>query len=212
MHFVTNDLDSTASSRERILAAGKRLFARHGYEHASTASIARAALTSESQLVRYFGGKAGLLEAVFDAGWQPLNGRFQVLLAQTPTAREAIANLVTRLIEAFGEDPEMAYIFLFEGRRVRGNGPAVALSKGFLEFSGLLLGMIRRGQQDGSFGADLREEAVAAALIGAAEGMIRERLIAQRAGHPHPFPEAEIRSVFSSMLDGLAPSPRPVSG
>lgn len=208
MHSVAIDLDSTASSRERILAAGKRLFARHGYEHASTAAIAREALTSESQLVRYFGGKAGLLEAVFDASWQPLNEKIRAMLARSPTAREAMAGLLTKIIEAFGEDTEMAYIFLFEGRRVRENGSAVAVSKGFLEFSDLLLGVIRRGQQDGSFGSDLREEAVAAALIGAAEGMIRERLIAERAGHPNPIPEADIRSVFSSMLTGLAPSSR----
>ena len=47
------DPDSTHTSRSRLLAAGKTLFARHGYEQASTAAIAREAGTSESQLVRY---------------------------------------------------------------------------------------------------------------------------------------------------------------
>ena len=38
-----------------------------------TASIAREAGSSESQLIRYFGGKAGLLEAIFNESWTALN-------------------------------------------------------------------------------------------------------------------------------------------
>src|SRR5262249_320630 len=64
------DPDSTSTSRSRLLAAGKELFARHGYEQASTAAIARLAGTSESQLVRYFDGKAGLLQAIFNESWR----------------------------------------------------------------------------------------------------------------------------------------------
>ncbi len=202
------DLDNTASSRSRILAAGKSLFARHGYEHASTAAIAREALTSESQLVRYFGGKAGLLEAVFDTSWKPLNERIQALVLEAATARDAMVGVLSAIIGVFGADPELAYIFLFESRRLRGNGSEVLLSKGFLEFSELLRGLIRRGQREGCFGGELSDAAVTAALIGAAEGMTRERLIAERAGLPNPFPDREIRRVYSSMLAGLAPAPR----
>ena len=54
------------NSRARLLAAGKSLFARLGYEFTSTATIARDAGTSESQLIRYFGSKAGLLETIFE--------------------------------------------------------------------------------------------------------------------------------------------------
>src|SRR5436305_3537497 len=46
--------DDTQTSRGRLLTAGKGLFSRLGYEGTSTATIAREAGTSESQLVRYF--------------------------------------------------------------------------------------------------------------------------------------------------------------
>ena len=46
-----------------------------GYEQTATSAIARAAGTSESQLMRYFGGKVGLLEALFDEAWADLNRR-----------------------------------------------------------------------------------------------------------------------------------------
>src|SRR5256885_7762790 len=43
-----------------------------------------------SQLVRYFGSKAGLLETIFDESWAPLNPQIARLVAAAPTAREAM--------------------------------------------------------------------------------------------------------------------------
>ena len=199
------DLDQTFTSRVRLLAAGKELFAREGYEQASTASIAKAAGTSESQLARYFGGKAGLLEAIFNESWTPLNDEIQRLIAGAPHAREAVLGVLSTMTKAFGSDPDLAVLFLFEGRRIRG-GADVVLSKGFVEFSELVRALIRRGQQDGSFRPEFSDAAVAAAVMGAAEGMMRERLLAERTGKSRPFAEREIRRVFAAVLGGVAAS------
>jgi len=59
--------DRSASSHDRILMAAKQLFASRGYENTSTVAIARLAGTSESQLMKHFGSKEGLLEEIFDA-------------------------------------------------------------------------------------------------------------------------------------------------
>ena len=47
------------SSRDRLLTAGKTLFAERGYEATTTAAIAKAAGTSHSQLVKHFKDKQG---------------------------------------------------------------------------------------------------------------------------------------------------------
>src|SRR6202047_2954111 len=57
------------STHQRILQAAKTCFSTRGYEHASTSAIARQAGTSESQLMKHFGSKAGVLEAIFNDGW-----------------------------------------------------------------------------------------------------------------------------------------------
>src|SRR5271166_3521547 len=69
---------STPSSRERILLAAKRLFARNGYENTSTVAIARDAGTSESQLMKHFGSKQGLLSVILDRGWTGIEARVQM--------------------------------------------------------------------------------------------------------------------------------------
>ena len=57
---------SDLSSHDRILLAARSLFSSDGYENTTTSAIARRAGTSESQLIKHFGSKEGLLEAILD--------------------------------------------------------------------------------------------------------------------------------------------------
>ena len=193
------------SSRERLLNTAKRLMAGAGYERISTAAIAREAGTSESQLVRCFGSKAGLLETIFDESWAPLNPQIARLVAAAPTAREAMITVLSTMIGAFERDPELAKLLMFEGRRVRGDNAEVLLTQGFRDFAKLVLSLIERGQKDGSFSTALKPQAITSALLGAAEGMMRDRLLAAHQNQPSPFPESQIRAVFGALVSGLGP-------
>src|SRR5437899_78821 len=51
-----------APSRERIREAAKTLFTERGYEGTSTAAICRLARTSQSQLIKHFTSKQGVLK------------------------------------------------------------------------------------------------------------------------------------------------------
>ena len=200
---MTADPDSTQTSRVRLLEAGKALFSRLGFEQTSTAAIAREAGTSESQLVRYYRSKAGLLEAIFNESWRDLNQRIQQVVVAATDAREALAGVLECVTEAFGKDDALAYLMLFEGRRIRGGTSEILLSKGFMEFDNLLHVLIGRGRRDGTFRTDLNEDALASALLGATEAMIRDRLLAQRAGKPIPYNDQEIRAIFLALMHGL---------
>ena len=195
-----------ASSRERLLSTAKRLMAEAGYERVSTAAIAREAGTSESQLVRYFGSKAGLLETIFDESWAPLNPQIARLVAAAPTAREAMITVLSTMIGAFERDPELAKLLMFEGRRVRGDNAEVLITQGFRDFAKLVLSLIERGQKDGSFSTALKPQAMTSALLGAAEGMMRDRLLAAQQSGSFPFPDSQIRAVFGALVTGLGPA------
>lgn len=194
--------EDTLTSRSRLLAAGKSLFARHGYEGTSTAAIVREAGTSESQLVRYFGGKSGLLNAIFNEAWNRLNDTIGHQISAAEHGREAIVRVLGLIMQAFSRDHEIAFLFLFEGRRVRGD--EVKLSEGFLNFYQLVSTLIERAQKDGSMRSDVAIPVLAAALMGAAEGMIRDRILAERAGRADSFREDQIREVFMSIVKALA--------
>jgi AcrR family transcriptional regulator len=193
---------TTTASRERLLHAAKTLFALHGYEQTSTAAIARDAGSSESQLMRYFGGKAGLLDTIFNESWAGVVARVSAEIPPTAPAHDCILGMLGITIEAFGRDHDIAVLFLFEGRRIRGN--EVTLSRGFVEFYQMVQTVIRRGQEDGSFRSDLDPTVLSAALLGAAEGMIRDRLLLERRGLPNPFDDVAVRSTFRAIIDGIA--------
>ena len=186
-----------------MLEAGKSLFSKLGFEQTSTAAIAREAGTSESQLVRYYRSKVGLLEAIFNDSWRDLNHRIQQVVVAATDAREALAGVLECITEAFGKDSALAYLLLFEGRRIRGATSEIILSKGFMEFDNLLHVLIHRGKRDGTFRTDLNDDALASALLGATEAMIRDRLLAQRAGRPLPYNDQEIRAIFLALMHGL---------
>ena len=195
------------TSRDRLLASGKSLFGRQGYEQTSTAAIAREAGTSESQLVRYFSGKSGLLEAIFNESWAALDDSITKLTSEAEHGREAIVSILTLIMEAFGRDHDMAFLFLFESRRVRGN--TLQLSKGFRRFYDLLHGLVERGQKDGSFRSDVSVNVLSSALIGAAEGMMRDRMIAEREGKSAGYDDTAIRNTFAAMVNALGNPTQP---
>ena len=192
------------SSRERLIAAARTLFANHGYEQTSTAAIAKEAGTSESQLVRYFKNKAGLLESVFNESWEPLNKEIQRRVLEATNVREALTSVLECVIDTFSRDHEVAYVLLFEGRRIRGSSSEINLSTGFREFEKLLGTLIGRGKRDGTFALALNDRALGAALLGLAEAMIRERIIAERTNQPNPFTDQEIAAVFNAFMDGVS--------
>jgi len=202
---VPDPADNTQTSRSRLLNAGKMLFGKNGYEQTSTAAIAREAGSSESQLIRYFGGKAGLLEAIFNEAWAALNETVPAQIDSAQHGRDAIIRLLLLMTQALSRDHDIAFLFLFEGRRPRGVTHDVLLSKGFLKFMEVLDALIHRGVADGSFRTDLDPKVLCSAMLGCAEGMIRDRVLAERNNQPDPFSDDAIVKTFTAMVNGLAP-------
>ncbi len=66
--------------------------------------------------------------------------------------------------------------------------------------------LIERGRDDGSFRTDVSTKVLCSAMLGAAEGMIRDRVLAERNREPLPFTDAEVLTTFTVMVNGLAPA------
>src|SRR5215468_5282063 len=101
------------SSHDRILRAAKQLFAQNGYENTSTVAIARMAGTSESQLMKHFGSKEGLLEAIFDQGWERLGFALR-RVHDLSTPREKLLALLDLVLATFDRDHELKELLLLE--------------------------------------------------------------------------------------------------
>ncbi len=153
--------------------------------------------------MRYFGGKAGLLDALFDVAWIDLHARVKRVLDRGSDSRKAILDVFETIAGALARDSALATLVLFEGRRLRGDERRVRLSAGFVAFAEVAKGLVRTGQAAGEISAALDRTAVTSAMLGAAEALIRERVLA-RAGGRRAFAEREIRRTLEAMLLGFA--------
>ncbi len=198
--------DPTKSSRARILETAKCLFAAKGYEHATTSAIARIAGTSETQMVKYFGSKQGLLEAIFTVGWQEILAAAREGMQNCRSSDEKLGMLLRAVEEVMSRDPELKLLMLLEGRRIRKDGPFLMLTKTFLDFVQLFDGILTDMQNDGSIRADLNLEAVRSAMMGMLEGLLRDKFLAQKTEYPANYSNGEITKVFSVVLRSFAPT------
>src|SRR5579871_3031871 len=122
------------STHERILRVAKTLFANRGYEHTSTSAIARQAGTSESQLMKHFGSKAGILEGIFTEGWNAITEQARAAVQSVTSPLEQLGLLSGCVLQCLEREPELKLLMLLEGRRIRREGQMVSLAEGFLGF------------------------------------------------------------------------------
>ena len=189
------------SSHDRILQSARTLFSQQGYENTTTSAIARMAGTSESQLIKHFGSKEGLLEAIFDHGWQRLGAGIRQSLEQISSPLEKLRALTDLMIGAFERDKDLRTLMLLEGRRIRKHGHMVVLTRGFLQVVGGLDKVLKEMRDAGQLRPEFNLEAIRSALIGAFEGMLRDQLLAERAGYPAGYSSAEMRAAFQAVLE-----------
>lgn len=190
----------TGSTHERFLRIGKTLFANRGYEHTSTSAIAREAGTSESQLMKHFGSKAGLLEAIFTEGWIQITDDARAGVQSVAPPLEKLQIMAGCVLRSLERDPELKLLMLLEGRRIRKEGHMVALTDGFLAFVQLVDGVLGEMQASGLLRPELKPQAVRSALMGMLEGMLRDRFLAERLGFPADFGLEQLSEILALAL------------
>lgn len=196
--------DPDAPSHERILQAAKGLFASRGYENTATVAIARQAGTSESQLMKHFGSKQGILEAIFEQSWQALNASVSAAIADLPDPRQKIGALMRIMMAGFERDPALKSLMLLEGRRIRRGGQMVMVTGGYREFIGLLDGVLQELRDAGALRSDVPLEGIRSALIGSFESLMRDQLLGPQMGFPAGLGAAEIRDILGVLVEAFA--------
>jgi AcrR family transcriptional regulator len=191
-------------SRNRLFAAGRKLFAGNGYEGTSTSSIAREAGTSESQLIKHFGGKAGLLDAIFVDGWTALKSQFETVLQTIDSPADRLRQIPRLLMDALDKDPDLRLLLLLEGRRIRKEGLQTNLMDGFRGIVELIDRTLSEMSAAGQLRGIVRPEAIRAALLGMTEGAMRAQLLAERAGNAAGFSSADIGTLTDALISAVA--------
>lgn len=199
---ASRSAEKPVPSRERILLAAKRLFARNGYENTSTIAVARDAGTSESQLMKHFGSKQGLLEAILDRGWVAIVERVRGIPAERTRPARLLGMLQAVAIE-MENDPELKELMTLEAHRVRKDSRDVLSSAASRQFSELMDSLLSEMRERGEVRPELNVQVVRTALVGMIEGLLREQVVAARSGTSASFDFDDVNRWLESVVPGL---------
>jgi AcrR family transcriptional regulator len=199
---ASRSAEKAIPSRERILLAAKRLFARNGYENTSTIAVARDAGTSESQLMKHFGSKQGLLEAILDRGWVAIVERVRGIPAERALSARLLGMLQAITIE-MENDPELKELMTLEAHRVRKDSRDVLSSAASRQFSELMDSLLSEMREQGKVRPELNLRVVRTALVGMVEGLLREQVVAARSGARAGFDFDDVNRWLESVVPGF---------
>jgi AcrR family transcriptional regulator len=182
--------------------AAKRLFALNGYENTSTVAIAREAGTSESQLMKHFGSKRGLLAVILDRGWNNITSRVQMIAASSAPVDRLFRSLEAFVVE-LENDSDLKNLMVLEAGRVRKDNRDVIVSAGYQQFAEMVSATLADMRNQGLIRSDVNLEAVRAAFIGMTEGLLRDQVLAQRSDFRASYSSEDLKKVLGRLLSAF---------
>lgn len=161
--------EHAAATRDDIVLASIRLFARRGFHNASIAEISSAAGITKGAIYWHFDSKQALFDAILDrikADWQ------RTVMAGVDEAtdpREKLSRLFDNYLVLFTEESEVC-LFLQRILLELDEPNSQVVAKVFERTARYVAGIIESGQRQGAFAADADAQLVAATLLGSLSG------------------------------------------
>lgn len=112
--------DMIATTRAKLIAAGRRAFASKGYADTAAEDLTADAALTRGALYHHFGGKKGLLEAVIAEIDAETSQRLKRIVEQAPTAWEGFVEENVEWVK-LALEPEVRRIVLLDGPAVLGD-------------------------------------------------------------------------------------------
>ena len=190
---------ATDDKRRLILDAAVRVFAQQGYEASRVGDVAKEAGVAYGLVYHYFGSKDAVLEAVFHEQWGRLLSAVAVAEETGETAPEQLALVVKIVLRAWRDDPDLVRLLVREITR----SPHIQdeLDEIGQAFASLRR-IVARGQEEGTFRADIDPQLAAWMLYGGLEEVLTGWVLGQLPDTADAVAVAE-REVTATLVGGL---------
>jgi TetR/AcrR family transcriptional regulator, fatty acid metabolism regulator protein len=185
--------------RRLILDAAVRVFARQGYETSRVGDIAKEAGVAYGLVYHYFGSKDAVLEAVFHEQWGRLLAAVALAEETGETAPEQLALVVKIVLRAWRDDPDLVRLLVREITRsphIQDELDEIGQAFASLER------IVARGQEEGTFRADVDPQIAAWMLYGGLEEVLTGWVLGQLPDTAEAVVAAE-REVTATLVGGL---------
>ncbi|HVC87495.1 MAG TPA: TetR/AcrR family transcriptional regulator [Gaiellaceae bacterium] len=160
---------ATEDKQTLILRAAVRVFAAQGYEATRVGDIAKEAGVAYGLVYHYFGSKDAVLEAVFREQWGRLLTAFAFAEQTGEDAEKQLELVVKIVLRAWREDPDLVRLLVREiTRSPHIHDELDEIGQAFASIQRI----IERGQEAGTFRAEVDPQFAAWMLYGALEEVL----------------------------------------
>ena len=149
---------SAETTRDSLLRAAIRVFAKHGLDGGSVDKISRAAKSHDRMIYYYFGTKEGLFVAVLEEIYRRFNDAEAALDLDITQPTEALRSVVQFVMQYYQKHPE--FVTLLNSENLH-RGKHIVKSDRAREYSSPAIGIIERVLRSGVEQGVFRRELVA---------------------------------------------------
>lgn len=194
---LTRD-ERKAETRERLLAAAGRVFARRGYQAAAVDEVADEAGFSTGALYSNFDGKEDLFLAVLERQISTQVAELSEAIAERPTIDERARGGAELWMAFLEREPELVMLFMeFWAFAVRNPHVRGRFAARYAEVRAALSEMIENGARELGVELLIPAEQLATAIDALADGFALQKL-----ADPDAVPDELFGTVLSLLLDG----------
>ena len=198
------------SSQARLRAAARTLFAQRGYDATSISEVTRAAGTSHSQFLKYYSGKEELRREIIEEQWAELAESVVLAMTSLPSPAGKLRLALSMMVNFLARDPEFRAILLLE-HTASHEGGKIVVSNRLREFVSVLDEIMAEMKETGELKAEVDPQALRSALIGSAEGMMRDQLLAS-SEFPAGYSVERVHQTLSLLIEAACEVQRPSAG
>ena len=137
-----------AATAERLLAAGRRLFAQDGFDGTSVRALTREAGANLGAVTYHFRSKEALYQAVLETVFGPVRDRLGELARANAPAPERLELFVHAMFQRLRESPDLPRFMVQE--IVLGEHPSPQILDTVRTVVGALSRILEEGQEEGS--------------------------------------------------------------
>jgi AcrR family transcriptional regulator len=187
---------SKAQTRERLLAAARRVFASSGFHGASVEEIASAAGFSTGALYSNFDGKEDLFLELMEREIAEHAREISAAVRDRASVAERAAGGARRWMTMIEREPELLLLFMeFWAYGVRDPEVRPKVAARFAQVRALLTDLIVEGTREFGLELELPAEHLAVAIDALADGIARQKL-----ADPDAVPDDLMGRVLSLLL------------
>jgi AcrR family transcriptional regulator len=189
---------SKANTRERLLLAARRVFARHGFHAASVEEIASEAGFSTGALYSNFDGKEDLFLFLMDREIDEHAREISDAVGARASVSERATGGARQWMTMIEREPEALLLFMeFWAYGVRDASMRPKVAARFAQVRELLTRLIADGVREFDLELDIPAEQLAIAIDALADGIARQKL-----ADPDAVPDDLMGRVLSLLLAG----------